>query len=235
MKASVLVTGTCFNTTSTLENNPYHYAKTLAERAAWDAVRAQDRWTMVTINPGLVLGPSHTAASDSGSLFLMRELMSGYFFYGAPNFSFTFVDVRDVATAHIRAAQSPTASGRYILARPDMVSFAEMARIVRGRYPWRIQQRCAPEGAVATHARPRLCRRQHRLLTGGCLRGRRDSHPSTIRAPAFLLRGRRAALEVASAPCRGHPTPRPHPLDPSDKRSDRYEPVCLPRATTRSG
>ncbi|MFI5954007.1 SDR family oxidoreductase [Cryptosporangium sp. NPDC051539] len=127
-----------FNTTSTLENNPYHYAKTVAERLAWDAVRAQDRWSLVTINPGLILGPSHTSASDSGSVFLMRELMSGYFFYGAPGFSFTFVDVRDVATAHVRAAENASASGRYILAREEMVSFLEMARAIRERYPWRL-------------------------------------------------------------------------------------------------
>ena len=127
-----------FNTTSTLKNNPYHYAKTVAELEAWSAARAQDRWSMVTINPGLVLGPALVPGSESGSLFLMNELMSGYFFYGAPNFSFTFVDVRDVATAHVRAAEREAASGRYILARPEMVSMAAMSRIVRDRFPNRL-------------------------------------------------------------------------------------------------
>jgi nucleoside-diphosphate-sugar epimerase len=139
-----------FNTTSTLSNNPYHYAKTVAEREAWDAVRAQDRWSMTVVNPGLVLGPSFTAASDSGSLFLMNELMSGYFFYGAPNFSFTFVDVRDVAHAHIRAAELESASGRYILARPEMVSMARMSRIIRDRYRARLllPRHSVPDWAV---------------------------------------------------------------------------------------
>ena len=127
-----------FNTTSTLENNPYHYAKTVAELEAWGLARKQDRWSMVTINPGLVLGPSLGTASDSGSLFLMNELMSGYFFYGAPNFSFTCVDVREVAAAHIRAAEMGSASGRYILARPDMVSLRDMSRIIRERHPRRL-------------------------------------------------------------------------------------------------
>jgi len=127
-----------FNTTSTLDNNPYHYAKTVAELEAWNLARKQDRWTMVTINPGLVLGPSLGTASDSGSLFLMNELMSGYFFYGAPNFSFTFVDVRDVAAAHLRAAELGSASGRYILARPEMVSMRTMSRIIRDRHPRRL-------------------------------------------------------------------------------------------------
>lgn len=127
-----------FNTTSTPGNNPYHYAKTQAEKAARELADAQDRWSLVTVNPGLILGPSLTPASDSGSLFLMNELMSGYFFYGAPGFSFTFADVRDVADAHIKAAENPAAAGRYIVARPEMVSMHEMARIIRSRYPRRL-------------------------------------------------------------------------------------------------
>lgn len=137
MKDRVL-TEEYFNTTSTLANNPYHYAKTVAEQAAWQAADAQQRWRLVVLNPGLILGPSLTPASVSGSLFLMNELLSGYFFYGAPNFSFTFVDVREVATAHIRAAERDSAAGRYILARPEMVSFARMSGIVRDRYPRRL-------------------------------------------------------------------------------------------------
>jgi nucleoside-diphosphate-sugar epimerase len=124
-----------FNTTSTVENNPYHYSKTVAEQAAWEAARAQDRWRMVSVNPGLVLGPSLTPASESGSLFLLDELFKGYFFYGAPDFSFTVVDVRDLAAAHIKAAEQPDAHGRYILAAPEMVSFLEMSRVLRSRFP----------------------------------------------------------------------------------------------------
>jgi len=124
-----------FNTTSTVENNPYHYSKTVAEQAAWDAERAQDRWRMVAVNPGLVLGPSLAPASESGSLFLLDELFKGYFFYGAPDFSFTVVDVRDLAAAHIAAAENADTYGRYILAAPEMVSFLQMSRILRARFP----------------------------------------------------------------------------------------------------
>ncbi|MEW2301062.1 NAD-dependent epimerase/dehydratase family protein [Streptomyces sp. NPDC006655] len=123
-----------FNTTSTVANNPYHYAKTVAERAAWDAEAAQDRWRMVSVNPGLVLGPSLAPASESGSLFLLDELFKGYFWYGAPDFSFTTADVRDVADAHIAAAENPAAKGRYIVAHETMTSFHEMSRIIRTRH-----------------------------------------------------------------------------------------------------
>ncbi|MFJ3667811.1 NAD-dependent epimerase/dehydratase family protein [Streptomyces sp. NPDC090106] len=123
------------NTTSTVANNPYHYAKTVAEQAAWEAARAQDRWTMVSVNPGLILGPALTSASDSGSLFLLEELFKGYFFYGAPDFSFTTADVRDVADAHIAAAERPDAHGRYIVAAETMTSFHDMSRILLTAYP----------------------------------------------------------------------------------------------------
>ncbi|MFJ2886912.1 NAD-dependent epimerase/dehydratase family protein [Streptomyces sp. NPDC087305] len=123
------------NTTSTVENNPYHYAKTVAESAAWDAQQAQSRWRMVSVNPGLILGPSLTPASESGSLFLLDELFKGYFFYGAPDFSFTVADVRDVADAHIAAAENPEAHGRYIVADARMASFLDMSRALRKHFP----------------------------------------------------------------------------------------------------
>ncbi|MAB15323.1 NAD-dependent epimerase/dehydratase family protein [Parvibaculum sp.] len=120
-----------FNTTSTVENNPYHYSKVVAEKEAWAICDRQKRWTMVVINPGLILGPALTPSSDSGSLFLLDELLRGSFFYGAADFAFTYVDVRDVALAHLRAALNEKASGRYILAEKDMISLFDMAKMIR--------------------------------------------------------------------------------------------------------
>jgi len=120
-----------FNTSSTLDNNPYHYSKVTAELEAWRIHKAQARWSMVTINPGMVLGPSLTPASDSGSLFFLDEMLKGYFFYGVPDLSLATVDVREVAQAHIQAALNPAASGRYILAEREMVSFLKIAKILR--------------------------------------------------------------------------------------------------------
>jgi nucleoside-diphosphate-sugar epimerase len=139
-----------FNTTSTIENNPYHYAKVEAEKEAWRMCRAQDRWSLITINPGMILGPSLTPASESGSLFLLDEMFKGYFFYGMPNLSLTTVDVREVATAHIHAARLPQAQGRYILAEKNMISFVEIARIVRTmhRRPWLLPRHQVPDTVV---------------------------------------------------------------------------------------
>ncbi|HTV86325.1 MAG TPA: NAD-dependent epimerase/dehydratase family protein [Dyella sp.] len=139
-----------FNTSSTLDNNPYHYAKVEAEKEAWRLSRAQDRWSLVAINPGMILGPSLTPASESGSLFLLDEMFKGYFFYGMPNLYLTTVDVREVAKAHINAANRPQAQGRYILAAREMISFAQIATIVRAihRRPWLLPRHQVPDPLV---------------------------------------------------------------------------------------
>lgn len=120
-----------FNTSSTLETYPYHFAKVEAEKEAWRIAKEQSRWSFVTINPGLILGPSLTSASESGSLFLLDEMMRGHLFFGLPDWSMATVDIRDVAQAHIAAARDPSAAGRYILAANEMTSLVEMSRILR--------------------------------------------------------------------------------------------------------
>jgi nucleoside-diphosphate-sugar epimerase len=127
-----------FNTSSNVSNNPYHYSKVIAEKEAWAMNAAQDRWSLVTINPGMILGPSLTPASESGSLFLLDEMFKGYFFYGMPDLSLACVDVRDVALAHIRAADNAEAKGRYILAEDHTRTFIEIAALARRfhRRPW---------------------------------------------------------------------------------------------------
>ncbi|MGV1894888.1 NAD-dependent epimerase/dehydratase family protein [Agrobacterium vitis] len=124
-----------FNTSSNVQNNPYHYSKVLAEKEAWKIQGEQSRWSLTTINPGMILGPSLTPASESGSLFLLDEMFKGYFFYGMPDLSLACVDVRDVAQAHIRAALNPDAKGRYIVAENRTRTFLEIAGYARRVHP----------------------------------------------------------------------------------------------------
>lgn len=125
-----------WNTTSSVSHQPYSYSKTLAEQEAWRICQAQQRWDMVVLNPGLVLGPSLAQASDSTSLSTMLELMDGSLRTGAPNLRFPIVDVRDVATAHIKAALKPEAQGRHILVAGS-ASMLEMAHAIKQVLPGR--------------------------------------------------------------------------------------------------
>ncbi|OUS27624.1 diaminohydroxyphosphoribosylaminopyrimidine deaminase [Gammaproteobacteria bacterium 45_16_T64] len=122
-----------WNTTSSLQHQPYSYSKTVAEQEANKIHTSQTRWDMVTLNPGLVLGPSLAQASDSTSLSTMLELMDGTLQTGAPNLRFPIVDVRDVATAHILAANTASANGRHVLVASS-VSMLEMAKTIREKF-----------------------------------------------------------------------------------------------------
>ena len=141
-----------FNTSSTLETYPYHFSKVEAEKEAWRIAKRQSRWSFVTINPGLILGPSLTSASNSGSLFLLDEMLRGFFFYGLPDWWMATVDIRDAARAHILAAQNAAASGRYILAETEMTSLLEMSQILRKvhKYPWLLPKHQLPNWLVMT-------------------------------------------------------------------------------------
>lgn len=122
-----------WNTTSSLEHQPYYYSKAVAEKEAWAIQGKQSRWDLVTINPGLVLGPSMTRASASTSLTTMKQLVNGTMFPAAPSLQMGFVDVRDVALAHIKAGYTPAAKGRHITSagEPRML---DLGRMLRKRY-----------------------------------------------------------------------------------------------------
>lgn len=122
-----------WNNTSSVKHQPYSYSKTLAEQEAITIQGAQSRWSMVTVNPGLVLGPSLAKASDSTSLSTMLELMDGSLRTGVPELRFPIVDVRDVAIAHIKAAMAENAQGRHILVAGSN-SMLEMAQTIRKQF-----------------------------------------------------------------------------------------------------
>ncbi len=130
---------THWNTTSSIAHQPYSYSKTVAERTAWEIAGAQDRWTLVAVNPGLVLGPALDPRTRSESVSIMRDFGGRLYRFGAPALSFGVVDVRDVAEAHLRAGTAKTPEGRYILVA-DTVSLLDIGRILRarfgGRYPF---------------------------------------------------------------------------------------------------
>ncbi len=122
-----------WNTSSSVDHQPYPYSKTVAEKEAWAIQKRQSRWDLVTINPGLVLGPSLTQASASTSLVFIRQLANGMMFPAAPDLWMGVVDVRDVALAHIKAGYTPAAKGRHITNAANTTAL-EMGRLLRARF-----------------------------------------------------------------------------------------------------
>ncbi|CAE7215609.1 unnamed protein product [Rhizoctonia solani] len=103
----------------------YRASKTLAEKAAWAFLEDREpKFDIATINPPMVFGPIlhqvsspeslntsvamlykvlHTKESDLGKETLLTSNMN-------------FVDVRDVALAHVRALEVPEAGGQRFIA-----------------------------------------------------------------------------------------------------------------------
>lgn len=123
-----------WNTSSSVDHQPYSYSKVAAEREAWKMAKAQSRWDLVCINPAFVLGPSLTRSSVSTSIETLLNLGSGKLRTGVPHLMFSLVDVRDVARAHILAGDTPAANGRHIIAAQEM-SLLDMARALRTKFP----------------------------------------------------------------------------------------------------
>lgn len=122
-----------WNTTSSAEHQPYYYSKVAAERKAWQMQQAQSRWDLVCINPALVIGPSLTPATQSGSVEVLQQFGNGMTRFGVPPMWNGLVDVRDVAEAHLKAAFQSNAQGRYII-NAKSLSLLEMGQVLRKHF-----------------------------------------------------------------------------------------------------
>ncbi|KAF2293456.1 hypothetical protein GH714_001919 [Hevea brasiliensis] len=107
----------------------YLYAKTIAEKAAWKFAK-EIGIDMVTIHPGFVIGPFLQPTLNL-TVEVILNYINGETF---PNEIYRFVDVRDVASAHIQAFEQPSANGRYCLVE-RVVHFSELLKIVHEQYP----------------------------------------------------------------------------------------------------
>lgn len=123
-----------WNTTASLNYQPYSYSKTIAEKTAWEIVEKQNRWDLVVINPSLVLGPFlNPKFTTSESFSILKQMGDGTFKQGAPKLGAGIVDVRDLAIAHYNAGFTPEAKGRYIT-NGHNTNFLEMSKKLHKKY-----------------------------------------------------------------------------------------------------
>ncbi|AOP32877.1 diaminohydroxyphosphoribosylaminopyrimidine deaminase [Leptospira tipperaryensis] len=122
-----------WNTTSSLSHQPYPYSKTLAEKEAWKIAGEQSQWDLVTINPSFVMGPSLSERADGTSVNFMLSMINGKFASGVPDMMIGFVDVRDVARAHILAGFTPSAKGRHIVSS-ETLKFLDVAKKIQEKF-----------------------------------------------------------------------------------------------------
>ncbi|KAL0349366.1 UNVERIFIED_CONTAM: Cinnamoyl-CoA reductase 1 [Sesamum angustifolium] len=107
----------------------YFLSKTLAEEAAWKFAK-QYGIDLVVMNPGLVIGPCLQP-----TLNLSFTIFLDFITKGSQDFhDYQFVDVRDVASAHILAFENPSATGRYILVGTS-ITHSHLQHILHELYP----------------------------------------------------------------------------------------------------
>ena len=115
-------------------NNPaisaYSKSKTLAEKAAWEFVKNEGHpFELAVINPALVVGAS--LSGDIGESNKAVEMVASGRMPVAVPLMFGYVDVRDVAAAHILAMQTPASNGeRFALVEKDLW-YTDVAKILR--------------------------------------------------------------------------------------------------------
>jgi len=108
----------------------YNKSKTLAERAAWDFIETESNpFELSVINPALVIGP--TLSGDLGESNKAIEMVATGKMPVAVPLQFGYVDVRDVAAAHILAMKNPSSNGeRFALAEKDLW-YKDVSKILR--------------------------------------------------------------------------------------------------------
>ncbi|MBA0548626.1 hypothetical protein Golob_019715 [Gossypium lobatum] len=85
----------------------YVVSKTMAEDSAWKFSKEKGI-DMVAINPAMVIGPLLQPTLNTSAAAILNLIKGAETF---PNATFGWVNVKDVATAHIQAFEIPSASG----------------------------------------------------------------------------------------------------------------------------
>ncbi|TEA12393.1 Ketoreductase azaE [Colletotrichum sidae] len=125
---------------------PYVASKTFAEKAAWEFLEEkQPGFELVTINPPMVYGPVYDASVFKSPQELGQSNFNLYnaFFNSEltsespvpPEQLHLYVDVRDVARAHLLAATKPSAGGNRFVVSPGGISNQKIANLFREAVP----------------------------------------------------------------------------------------------------
>ncbi|XP_020206223.1 cinnamoyl-CoA reductase 1 [Cajanus cajan] len=108
----------------------YAFSKTVAEDAARNFFSEYDI-KLVIINPAMCVGPLLQPELNASSASILNLINGSPTF---PNTTFGWINVKDVANAHVQAYEIASASGRYCLAE-RVAHFSEIAKILRDMYP----------------------------------------------------------------------------------------------------
>ncbi|KAJ4751708.1 Phenylacetaldehyde reductase [Rhynchospora pubera] len=124
----------------------YVLSKTLAEEAAWKFSK-ENGLELVMIHPGTVIGPLLQPTLNFGCTIIYNLINGSTTF---PNYSvMPWIDVKDVAMAHVLAYEMPSANGRYCLSE-KVAHHSEVVEIIHELYPSiPVPEKCADDKPFA--------------------------------------------------------------------------------------
>ncbi|KAK6225879.1 NAD dependent epimerase/dehydratase [Colletotrichum tabaci] len=139
----------------------YRASKKLAEKAAWDFVEQEKPgFDLVTVTPPLVLGPVVHHFADLSSINTSNErvvdLVKGKWkdAVAPTGAAYLWIDVRDLALAHVLALEKAEAGGRRLFTTAGWFSNAEIAAVVRKNFP-ELKDRLPAEGTKGGELPPK--------------------------------------------------------------------------------
>ncbi|KAF7833713.1 cinnamoyl-CoA reductase 1-like [Senna tora] len=119
----------------------YAEYNTLAEEGAWKFAK-ENNIDLVTIIPGMVIGPLLQPTLNFSAALIFNLINGAKTF---PNFCRGFINVKDVANAHIQAFEISSANGRYCLVE-SVEHYSDVVRILHHLYPMlQLPLRCADD------------------------------------------------------------------------------------------
>ena len=122
-------------------SNGYRASKTFAEKAAWKFVAEEKpNFTISTMCPPLVLGPIVHYLNSLDALNTSNQRVRNFLTGGCKNEipdtgTFIWVDVRDLALAHVKAMELPEAADKRFFITAGYFSNKEICEIIRKNFP----------------------------------------------------------------------------------------------------
>lgn len=133
--ASGMFDETHWNLKSAAATDPVPFAKISFEREAW-RLHKMVGVDLVVILPSIVIGPSLTRET-SEAMRTICDLASGSSaFPFAPNLYWNFVDVRDVALAHVLAIENADLRDQRIIVSNSLCNLAQIGQVIKRTHPY---------------------------------------------------------------------------------------------------
>lgn len=118
----------------------YYGSKTFGEKAAWDFVKNEKpNFALTVINPTVVLGPQAFDEDAKGDLNasaeVVKSLLNARTEAEIAPYDNGFVDVRDIARAHIAGFENEEAKGKRLLVNTGMFSAQGILNFLHEKFP----------------------------------------------------------------------------------------------------